>query len=221
MAFRADEAANHGFERVKKYLIPRSLTASERSELEIALLDIVDKVGPVVDGYPTWHPLVSNHNDRQPETWPNERCGYRGLDHTVCFMNGFLTCPYGNGQQVLDSVLSLPAHPRAEITAERLEVPFYNEGVTPILVRCEWLSPLTRDNMIPKPLAVPLMLEKELPVWRWADRAERWEVMRPYLLGSPHGARSSLFVDQETALAIKKCYLSMVESGMFGPLKMS
>jgi hypothetical protein len=43
--------------------------------------------------------------------------------------------------------------------------------------------------------------------------------MRPYLLGQPHGNRSSLFVTQDTALAIKKIYLAMVESGMFGPVK--
>ncbi|EEE37095.1 hypothetical protein RKLH11_931 [Rhodobacteraceae bacterium KLH11] len=40
------------------------------------------------------------------------------------------------------------------------------------------------------------------------------------MLGEPHGSRSSLFVDQETALAMKKAYMAMVESGMFGPLKM-
>ena len=63
------------------------------------------------------------------------------------------------------------------------------------------------------------MLEQELPCWRWSERAESWAVMRPYLLGAPHGKRSSLFVDQETALAMKKAYMAMVESGMFGPLK--
>jgi hypothetical protein len=44
--------------------------------------------------------------------------------------------------------------------------------------------------------------------------------MRPYLLGEPHGNRSSLFVSQDTAIALKKIYLSLVETGMFGPLKM-
>ncbi|RWB97233.1 MAG: hypothetical protein EOQ56_22830 [Mesorhizobium sp.] len=56
-----------------------------------------------------------------------------------------------------------------------------------------------------------------LPVWRWSSRAENWETMRPYLLGAPRGSRSSLFVNQETALAMKKICMSMAESGMFGP----
>lgn len=73
---------------------------------------------------------------------------------------------------------------------------------------------------MPKKLAVPLMIEKELPAWKWSSRAERWETMRPYLLGAPHGSRSSLFVTQDTALVMKKVYMAMVESGMYGPLKM-
>ena len=44
--------------------------------------------------------------------------------------------------------------------------------------------------------------------------------MRPYLLGEPHGSRSSLFVTQDTALAIKKIYVAMVESGMYGAAKL-
>jgi hypothetical protein len=63
------------------------------------------------------------------------------------------------------------------------------------------------------------MIEKELPAWRWAERSETWETMRPYLLGQPHGSRSSLFVTQDTALAIKNVYSAMVESGMFGVLR--
>jgi len=42
--------------------------------------------------------------------------------------------------------------------------------------------------------------------------------MRPYILGDPHGSRSSLFVSQDTALAMKKIYLAMIESGMYGPV---
>lgn len=102
----------------------------------------------------------------------------------------------------------------------RLEVPFHNDGVTPVLVRCEWTEGLDEGHAVPKRMAVPLMLEKELPCWRWAQRAVTWETMRPYLLGVPHGSRSSLFVSQDTALAMKKIYLSMIESGMFGPPKL-
>jgi hypothetical protein len=219
MAFRADESAANGYEKTKNYLIPRNFTFEQRELAERALRNVVAECGPVVDAYPTWHPLVAHHDSQNPETYPNERCGYHGLDHTRYFAHGFITCPYGDGENVIRSAESVPCPPGTMVTAVHLKVPFYNDGVAPILVKCEWSGGLERDYTVPKRLAVPLMLEQELPVWRWAQRAETWETMRPYLLGEPHGSRSSLFVSQDTALAIKNIYIAMTESGMFGPIK--
>lgn len=222
MAFRSEEAADAGYESAKKYLVPREFEPEIRAKSEEVLADIVDKIGPAVDSYPTWHPLVMQHDGHHPERFPSEQCGYKGLDHTRYFAHGFITCPYGDGQDVIDSVekLSSKTYHAASITAERLDAAFYSTNATPILVRCEWNEPLESGHLVRKKVAVPLMLEQELPCWRWSQRAERWETMRPYLLGEPHGNRSSLFVSQDTALALKKIYLSLVETGMFGPLKM-
>ncbi|WP_080424194.1 hypothetical protein [Burkholderia ubonensis] len=222
MAFRADEAARAGLTNVLDYLIPRAqdLDQDERARSREALLDIADRLGPVVDAYPSWHPLVRNYkNDRYPTMRPSEECGYRGLDHTRYFANGFITCPYGDGQEVLDSVASLPSHPAAQITAERLDVKLYNSSCTPILVECEWEKSLSPDGTIPLSIAMPLLLEKELPcVWR-AQVGETWESMRPYFLGRPYGSRSSLFINQETGQAIKKIWVALIYTGMFGPIK--
>lgn len=218
MVFRADEAASSGFERVKNYLIRRDFTVSEREESEVALQGIVDEYGPVVDGYPTWHPLVSGHRGGFPHTHPSESVGYHSLDHTRYFANAFITCPYGHAQEVIDSIENRPQHPCFTLSAEPLGQKFYSTTATPVLVRCQWTVSLDEGKMIPKSVAVPLMLEEELPCWRWAERAENWETMRPYFLGAPHGSRSSLFVSQDTALAMKKVYLAMVDAGMFGVL---
>jgi hypothetical protein len=219
MPFRADESAASGFEKIKNYLIQRNFSPEQREQAGYALRNIVAECGPPVDAYPIWHPLVSHHDSRDTVTYPSDRCGYRGLDHTCYFAHGFITCPYDDGEAVIRSANSLPYSPGVVISAERLDVPFYNDGVTPVLVKCEWTDGLDEGHTIPKRMAVPLMLEKELPCWRWAQRAETWESMRPYLLGVPHGSRSSLFVSQDTALAMKKIHLAMMESGMFGPLK--
>lgn len=219
MPFRADEAATSGYEKTRNYLVSRSFSPAQRKQAEEALLNIIADVGPPVDGYPTWHPLVAQHDEHYPETYPSERAGYRGLDHTRYFAHGFITCPYHGGDDVIDSAYSVVCPPSISISAERLNVPFYSESTQPILVRCDWETGLEPNHTVPKSLAVPLMLEREVPIWRWAQRAESWETMRPYLLGEPHGSRSSLFVTQDTALAIKKIYLSLVESGMFGSVK--
>lgn len=221
MAFRADESARSGFEEVKNYLIRQSLGVEERTRSEEMLFNIVDKYGPVIDSYPSWHPLVTNHYDRNPESTPSKECGYEGLDHTRFFRNAFITCPYGDGQNVIDSVSALPYSHVATITAVRLDVQFYNPQATPILVHCDWNKPLERDGMIPASLAIPLMLQKEIPCWEWAAVGETWETMRPYFLGSPYGSRSSLFVNQETGQTMKKIWNLLIYTGMFGPLKVS
>ncbi|WP_260435126.1 MULTISPECIES: hypothetical protein [unclassified Burkholderia] len=204
------------------YLVPRAqhLGESERARSREALLEISDRLGPAVDGYPSWHPLVRNYkDDTYPVMHPNEECGYRGLDHTRYFANGFITCPYDDGQTVLDSVNALPYHPAARISAERLDVKLYNPSCTPILVECEWAEPLNPDRTIPLSVAMPLLLEKELPcVWR-AQVAETWESMRPYFLGRPYGSRSSLFINQEAGQALKKVWEALIYTGMFGPIK--
>ena len=221
MAFRADEAARIGVEEVEAYLVPRARDADEtqRARSREALWDIIDELGPVVDSYPTWHPLVCNHDSRHPTTTPSEQCGYTGLDHTRFFAKGFITCPYGDGQDVLDSVAALPYHPIATISAEKLDVQLYNPNATPILVKCNWEKSLGMDGMIPLSIAMPLLLDKEIPCWQWAEVAETWESMRPYFLGRPHGSRSSLFVNQETGQAIKKIWNALIYTGMFGPIK--
>lgn len=220
MAFRADEAASNGYERAKNYLIPLSFSPEIRETSRNALRDIVDKIGPVVSRYPSWHPLVSrNYDPRSPQTSPNALNGYNGLDHTVTFAHGFITCPYHGAEKVISSANKID-HRCASIIAEEIDVQFYSEGAKPVLVKCEWAEPLGFDKLIPKKFAVPLMLEQEMKAWHGSKLAERWETMRPYMLGEPHGSRSSLFVDQDTALAMRKAYMAMVESGMFGPLRM-
>ncbi len=220
MAFRADEARSSGYEHARSYLLSRSIEGRERKRSEEVFLDIVDRDGPVIDSYPHWHPLVASHHDSLcPATTPERACGYEGLDHTIYFANAFVTCPYGDGQKVIDSVHNLPEHPVATITAEYLDVQLYQPTAEPILVRCEWNQPLPADRMIPKSWAVPLILELELPCWRSAKLAESWETMKPYFLGCPHGSRSSLFVNQETGQAIKNIWNALIHTGMFGPIK--
>ncbi|NWF36671.1 hypothetical protein [Mariprofundus sp. KV] len=221
MAFRADESASSGIESVRNYLIPRGIEAGERERSEDKLFDIVNKYGPAVESYPSWHPLVTHHNDHSPATVPSDSCGYKGLDHTRYFVNAFITCPYDDGQEIMDSVEALPYNPFAKITAERLDVQMYQSHATPILVRCDWIKPISNNGMIPASVAIPLMLQKEVPCWEWATCGETWETMRPYFLGSPHGSRSSLFVNQETGLTMKKVWNLLINTGMFGNIKVS
>jgi hypothetical protein len=221
MAFRADEASQDGYERARSKLVrTQGLDPAKRELADRALHEIIEKHGPVVEGYPTWHPLVPQFDPSSPVTYPSASCGYKGLDHTVCFAHAFVSCPYDEGAAIIRSVAAMKDHSQATIIAERLDVELYNTGTTAILVSCKWHDSFTERHMVPKRLAVPLMIQEEMRMWLGARVGERWETMCPYLLGVPHGARSSLFVTQETAMAMKRAYMAMVESGMFGPLRM-
>ena len=228
MTFRRNEATEEGFEKAARYLIPKECTLEEQQELRSNLYDLTIRLGPVVDMYPDWHPLVRNHKETSPITLPSDRCGYQRLDHTIYFANGFLSCPYrsNNGQQIIDSVNKLwkgEAYKQyshvATIKAERIDKPFYSHETDPILVVCNWLKPMPNDKTIPKNIAIGLMLENEVPCWRESQYGETWESMRPYLMGEPCGKRSSMFLDQEAGQAMKKIYEAIIYSGMFGNLK--
>ena len=54
-----------------------------------------------------------------------------------------------------------------------------------------------------------------------AQVAETWWNVRSLILGSPHGSRSSLFVNQHTGVHMRKILEAMNASGMFGPIKES
>lgn len=75
------------------------------------------------------------------------------------------------------------------------------------------------DGTIPLCVAMPLLLEQETPYWRRSEVAETWETIRHYFLGSPHGSRSSLFVNQVTGQAMKKIWNALTYTGMLDPIK--
>jgi hypothetical protein len=220
MAFRADESAQNGRESAIRYLVTKNLPPADRSSSEEKLHGIIDELGPVVETYPSWHPLVSSGriDHSNPATRPNDRCGYAGLDHTFFFRNGFVSCPYTDGSSIVNSVSKLKAHRIASISAEILDFPLYASGTTAVLVKCNWHVEMEPDGMVPKRIAVPLLLEMEVPAWHNSNVAETWETMRPYFLGSPRGSRSSLFVTQETGQVLKNLWNMLIHSGMYGPI---
>lgn len=245
MAFRANEAELAGLNQIERYFIHGLHTLGEevQAHSRAALHKLMGKVdvdscmnkvlGPVIDTYPVWHPLIRYHQFQYPDydihdklIWPNAECGYKGLDHTLAFRNGFITCPYDEekAEKVIASVRALPCNDYSKnatlnnaivrIYAERLDFPLYQPTAKPVLVWCNWLWPF---DMIPASVAVPLILEQELVAWPLRSGGmPTWETVRPYLLGEPHGRRSSLFVDQETALIIKKFWEMLIATGIGG-----
>jgi hypothetical protein len=222
--FRQEESRASGFSRAKSYLVDnlRSTVQPEEKAKSLKKLEEIEaELGPVVDSYPYWHPLVNHYfNTHSPRMHPNEDTGYKGLDHTIYFRNGFITCPYVKPEDVVNSVAKLPHKTVATISAELIKgVHFYQKDAEPVVVKCVWnIRPLANKDFIDISTAAPLMIEQAIRDWHEARFSETWETMRPYILGQPHGATSSHFVDRQTGVVLKNLYLNMVKTGMYGGL---
>lgn len=219
MAFRADEETQKGLEYALNKLIPRSGGPSNRLQAREALIELIEELGPVINAYPSWHPLISHcKEERYTVTTPGRESGYDGLDHTVYFARGFVTCPYDGGKKIISSVEKLSNKINYPIYARILDVNLYHDKATTVVVSCDLDGELNDDGTFKKARAIGYMLEKEIPQWRDAQVAETWESMRPYFLGRPHGARSSLFINQETGQAMKTVWNAIINTGIYGPI---
>lgn len=224
MAFRADMAAEKGFSEAISDMVNR-LPHELREESENQLRDIVLDCGPVIDTYPSWHPLVAHlQKDKASGSWPETGISrgmshaFPGMDHNVFFVHGFLSCPYGSGgERLVESVEQVSANSPIQLKATILNSKFYQTHAQPVLVKVLWPE-LEKDRTISKRLAVGSMLEQSLNGWRHTEVGETWDTMKYYLLESPHGSRSSLFVNQETGQAMKNVWNAMLKARVFGPV---
>ena len=222
MTFRINESTTSGLERAMRFLCsPKDLDAEQVTKGAEVVKQIAAKWGPVVDTYPSWHPLVAagNKDPLSPAIMPEKRCGYKGMDHSVFFRNAFITCPYGGAEQVIQSVENITFPDYVIVTCEPLNAVLYHPNATAVLVTCDWRFEAEGDGTIPKRYAIGSMIEQELGCWKQAKVAETWETMRPYFLGQPCGSKTSLFVNHETGQAMKKVWESINQAGVFGPLR--
>lgn len=228
--FRAAAEATRAYQHALSYFVERLEDQQQRETGRQSLQDIVNEIGPVIEAYPIWHPLVSkqriNHGNTtftsvsQPSNTRNHFGGcYEGLDHTMFFLNGFITCPYPHAtQSVIESAEKI-IHPLATITTRQLDVKLYNSEATPILVKCDWelqaLETFDENGRISLPVAMFCILDAMGTDWYHCEYVGRWESMRPYLLGCPHGTRSSLFVNHKTGQSITKFWNLLIRTEMF------
>ena len=216
--FRSSEAIANGRDDAIHYFTRGFTDDGERTAAADYIDLLIKRHGPVVTGYPSWHPFPYSPKNRLgkrwsfPETCPTQ---FDGLDHTIYFRDAFLTAPYGGVERVIESALKKECD-NCEIDAEEIrDVPLYHPKATPVLVVCKGL-PKEDDDTILKRFALGRMLEDELPAWHWAERGETWEDMRRSLLGSPCGSRSSLFVNQNTGKALLEVHEMLNRHGLFG-----
>jgi hypothetical protein len=180
---------------------------------------LLHDLGNAVDSYPDWHPILTASQQGTAEHISSllQLRVYDGADHTVEFVRGFVTCPYSDvsADRLVDAVNQVPG-----LDARRLQEPLYADSAYPVIVEASQVE-LEADGTIRSRDALAWFTQKTASEARTAQVGETWWNIRSYILGRPHGSRSSLFVNQHTGVHMRKILEAMNSSGMFGPIKES
>lgn len=215
--FRAVNVATEQNKNALEYLVGH---LEDREAGRKVFDGLLSDLGNVVESYPDWHPILT----APPKDPPCHHVydlynvpAYRGIDHTVRFVKGFVTCPYSEDRadKIVEAVTKIP-----ELLAYRLSEPLYADTAYPVVVMANEVE-LEADGTICGRDALMYFIEQLARETRTASVAETWWNVRGLILGSPHGARSSLFVNQHAGAHMRKILEAINNSGVFGPIKES
>lgn len=214
MDFRAPIEASQQNAKAIEYLTKNLRDpAAGRKTVEKLIQDL----GNAVYSFPDWHPIltVPPANTSHHVSSISQIPAYKHADHTVEFVRGFVTCPYSEEEadKLVEAVTDLRG-----IYAERLNVPIYSDDAYPVKVQAYEVE-LEADGTIRSRDALAWFVQQAVKNARDAQVAETWWNMRAYILGRPHGKRSSLFVNQHTGVHMRKILDALNNSGMYGPVK--
>ena len=216
MEFRAPSVATEQNANAIKYLT-KNLTDPETGQRAVKKLML--ELGNAVDGYPDWHPILTKpqNSSTQHVAYVSQVEAYAGIDHTMEFVRGFITCPYSED---VASKLVNTANEVFGLHAYQLETPLYADNAYPVVVSANDVV-FEADGTIRSHDALTWFAEQTIKEAWNAQAAETWWNIRSYILGRPHGSRSSLFVNQHTGVHMRKILEALNNSGMFGPIKES
>ncbi|HAE02364.1 MAG TPA: hypothetical protein DCG04_13125 [Rhodospirillaceae bacterium] len=178
-----------------------------------------ERVGNAVESLPDWHPILTAPPERPQHHW--HASNYSSLPiYDLCvntreFVRGILTCP--NSEVDADKLVEVVNQVQG-LNAERLESALYRDSAFPVLIEA-WEVELEADGTIRSRDALAWFVQATVKHAREAQVAETWWNVRQLTLGSPHGARSSLLVNDYTGRYMRKILETLNDSGIFGPIK--
>ncbi|MGM7447804.1 hypothetical protein ACP7H9_04755 [Idiomarina sp. ST20R2A10] len=214
MEFRAPSAAAELNARGLEYLTKNLSDPKAGSQLFVSLRE---QLGNCVESYPDWHPILSHPEQSRTihVSSITQVKQYEGIDHNTLFVRGFVTCPYSKdmSDKLVERVNAITG-----LSAWHLDGPLYSDHAYPVVVEALDVE-LEADGTIRSRDALAWCAEQLVKGARDAQVAETWWNMRRHILGSPHGSRSSLIVNQFTGGHMRKFLEAFNDSGMYGPIK--
>ena len=211
MEFRYPTASAEANMNALKYLT-QNLSAPEKGREEVESLMKV--LGTSITSYPSWHPILTIPRDQGGEQGDLGSL-YTGIDHTIKFVRGFVTCPYNEDKAntLVEYVNTLTG-----LSAYRTDTPLYSDHAYPVVVEATEVTQ-EADGTIRSRDALAWCVQELVRNAQHSQVAETWWNIRNYLLGEPHGSRSSLLVNQYTGGHMRKILEALNNSGMYGPVK--
>jgi len=212
MDFRAPTAIIEQNAEAVAYLT-RNLSDPRAGRTEVERL--IEQLGNAVVRYPDWHPILTAPAPQGgAHSHLSELDAYRELDHTTEFVRGFVTCPYSDAaaDRLVDAVNKIEG-----LHARRLDEPLYADSAYPVVVTATGVV-LEADGTIRSRDALAWFVRHMADAAENARVGETWWNIRSHILGAPGGARSSLFVNQNTGVHMRRILEAMNNSGMFGPI---
>ncbi|MCW8349082.1 hypothetical protein MD535_24125 [Vibrio sp. ZSDZ65] len=212
MEFRFPVAAAEANAAAQQYLT-KNLSDRDKGQAELSRL--LESLGNSIDHYPDWHPILMIPQVAKLTSDSSINQLYRGADHTISFVRGFVTCPYS--EETANKLVS-EANQLVGLHAYRTEVALYSDHAYPVVVEAINVE-LEGDGTIRSRDALAWCVQELVKNARDAQVAETWWNLRRCLLGSPHGSRSSLLVNQFTGGHMRKILEALNTSGIYGPIK--
>lgn len=214
MDFRAPTEAS---QRNAKAIEDLTKNLSDPSAGRKTVEELIQELGNAVYAFPEWHPILTipPASTSHQVTSLSQVKAYKLADHTFKFVRGFVTCPYSakDADTLVETVIALTG-----LNAYRLSAPLYADNAYPVVVQAYEVE-LEADGTIRSRDALAWFVQQAVKDARLAEVAETWWNMRAYILGRPHGKRSSLFVNQHTGVHMRKILDALNNSGMYGPVK--
>jgi hypothetical protein len=213
MEFRSPTVAAQQNAKAMSYLVGN---LSDQVAGRLLVEELILELGSAVDRYPDWHPILTTPPRHSGEHISDlaQLPAYAGVRHTKEFVRGFVTCPYSekDADELVKSVGKIPG-----LHARRLDAPLYDDAAHPVVIVAMNIE-LEADGTIRSRDAIAWFAQRAAASADRAQVAETWWNIRSLILGSPHGSRSSLFVNQHAGLHMRKILEAMNASGMFGPV---
>lgn len=211
MEFRSPTAAVETNTSALKYLTENLQDHKKGKDYVEHLISVL---GNSVESYPDWHPILNIplNEYKQYKTLDDL---YEHVDHTRMFVRGFVTCPYSedDANKLVSEVNKFDG-----LYAYRTDTALYSDKAYPVVVEAINIA-LEADGTIRSRDALAWCTQELVKDARNAQCGETWWNLRSGLLGSPHGSRSSLLVNQFTGGHMRKILEVLNDSGMYGPIK--